>query len=53
MTTIEHAQQIFSMLLAAQKMSGKPMPNPTELKQLVETSMIYAKAFEGAKMGKS
>lgn len=45
MNQIEHAQQIFSMLLAAKYVAEKRFPNPDEIPRWAETALIYSKAF--------
>lgn len=41
----EHAQQIYSMLLAAWAASGRPLPSTEEAASYAEMSVKYAKAF--------
>ena len=40
-----HAQQIYSMLLAAIRQKGDPMPRDKELENLAGAAIVYARAF--------
>ena len=46
MDTKQHAQQLYSMLLAAKMTSGQPMPTSSETGRWSEMAWMYAEAFE-------
>lgn len=48
MNHYEHAQQIFSMLLAAKLQTGIHLPVGDAIRQDAETAMLYAKGFADA-----
>ena len=52
MSQVEHAQQIYTMLLAAMRQNNQKMPQGEELTNLAKGAMIYANAFQEVVIGK-
>lgn len=45
MNTYDHAQQIYSMMIAGWAASGRPLPGAEEAKRWAESAMLYAQSF--------